>query len=508
MYCKNTTEVNSEDLGIMEDFTPHTYTPVYPGPNTDLLEAQARVCTGPHQTRPLGINPSDLPQPEPILETILKSISDGLPETETASAAQMGAFFAAMTLRAYFPKSTQWSPAETTAFRKYHSALTEQLPPEIQYLMNPDDGYAPRNPTEAVVVNALEKILRAKHLSYIETREMCEAILSDAVHPALKGAALIGQRMNRETYQEVRGYLDAFFGPEAVQPIDVASLTHFGQPYDGATRYFRPTLFVAVVRAALGEASLLHSVDAMPPKNGVTEEAILTALGANTHLLLAQTASLITDASVGFGYVSQREYCPAAYDLRELRVHIKKRPPWAATEKAQQFFSARDANYMVLGYYHIGYEKPLLQLAWERGFNAAVAVKGEEGTSHYALRLGKPSTHDRMAINYSQGFRRVDDSREDFAVDIDPADYGFNHARSPRPKVVSAQAFAEAGVAALSGEKGHIYDRILLNTAMVDYLLGICPEPEEALVRARSVMDNGSALKHLQAYIETSNQLS
>ena len=39
---------------------------------------------------------------------------------------------------------------------------------------------------------------------------------------------------------------------------------------------------------------------------------------------------------------------------------------------------------MVLGYYHIGYEKPLLQLAWERGLNAAVAVKGEEGTSHYA----------------------------------------------------------------------------------------------------------------------------
>jgi anthranilate phosphoribosyltransferase len=244
----------------------------------------------------------------------------------------------------------------------------------------------------------------------------------------------------------------------------------------------------------------------MPPKNGVTEETILNALGANTRLSLAQTASLITDASVGFGYTSQREYCPAAYDLRELRVHIKKRPPWAATEKAQQFFSAREANYMVLGYYHIGYEKPLLQLAWERGLNAAVAVKGEEGTSHYALRLGKPSTHDRMAINYSQGFRRVNGAREDFAIDIDPEIYGFDYARSPRPEVVSAQAFAEAGIAALSGEKGHIYDRILLNTAMVDYLLGICPEPAEALARAQSVMADGSALKHLQAYVAGSHR--
>ena len=492
----------------MADFDSHSYTPVYPGPNDDLLEAQARVCTGPHQTRPLGINPSDFPQPEPLLETLLKSLKGELPESEAASEAQMGAFFAAMTLRAYFPKATQWSPAEQAAFRKYNSALTEQLPPEIQYLMNPEHGYVPANPTEAIVVNALEKILRAKHLGYTETREMCKAILSNDVKPAFKGAALIGQRMNRETYQEVRGYLDAFFEPEAVQPINVATLTHFGQPYDGATRYFRPTLFVAAVRAALGEASLLHSVDAMPPKNGVTEETILKALGANTQLSLAQTASLITDESVGFGYISQREYCPAAYNLRELRVHIKKRPPWAATEKAQQFFSAREANYMVLGYYHIGYEKPLLQLAWERGADAAVAVKGEEGTSHYALRLGKPSTRDRMAINYSQGFRRVNGVREDFALDIDPEIYGFDYTRSPRPEVVSAEAFAEAGVAALSGEKGHIYDRILLNTAMVDYLLGICPEPEDAIARAQSVMDDGRALKRLQAYIAVSNQQS
>ena len=483
------------------------YTPQYPGPNLDLLEAQARVCTGPHQTRPLGTKSSDGPQPDEILETILKSVEGKLARSETVSAAQMGAFFAAMTLRAYFPKATQWSPAEREAFHKYRPALVKQLPPEIQYLMNPEQGYIPANSTEAVVVNALEKILRAKHLSYAETREMCKAVLSDDVSPALKGAALIGQRMNRETYQEVRGYLDAFFGPEAVQPIDVAALTHFGQPYDGATRYFRPTLFVAAVRAALGETSLLHGVDAMPPKNGVTEEAILKALGANTHLSLAQIASLIADESIGFGYISQREYCRAAYGLRELRVHIKKRPPWAATEKAQQFFSAREANYMVLGYYHIGYEKPLLQLAWERGFNAAVAVKGEEGTSHYALRLGKSSTPDRMAVNYSQGFHLVNGAREDFAMDIDPEVHGFDYTRSPRPKVVSAAAFAKAGVAALSGEKGPIYDRILLNTAMVDYLLGICPEPEDALARTQSVMDDGRALKHLLAYVAASHRL-
>ena len=43
------------------------------GPNADVLEAQARVCTGPHQTRPLGMKETDSIRPETILEIILKS---------------------------------------------------------------------------------------------------------------------------------------------------------------------------------------------------------------------------------------------------------------------------------------------------------------------------------------------------------------------------------------------------------------------------------------------------
>lgn len=483
------------------------YTPLYPGPNEVLLEAQARVCTGPHQTRPLGKKVSDGPQPDAVLETILKSIDGKLDIKQTVSEAQMGAFFVAMTLRKFFPEVTQWSSAEKEAFQKYQSTLFLCIPKEIHYLIDPTVGYVPRNPTEEIVVNALEKILQAKHLSYTETRKMCEAILTDDVKPALKAAALIGQRMNRETYEEVRGYLDAYFAPEQVMPIDIESLTHFGQPYDGATRYFRPTLFVAAVRAALGEPSLLHSVDEMPPKNGITEETILQILGAKTALSLQQTASLIKNKNVGFGYVSQREYSPGAYGVRELRVHIKKRPPWAATEKAQQFFSARKFNYMVLGYYHIGYEKPLLQMALERGFQGAVAIKGEEGTSHYALRLGKPSTPERMAVNYSQGFRCINGKREEFALDIDPKTYGFHYELNPRPETATAESYTEAGIAALSGEKGHIYDRILLNTAMVDYLLGICSDPHHALKRAKSAMEDGSALKHLEAYITASQEV-
>lgn len=481
------------------------YTKRYPGPNAEVEEALARVCTGPHQTRPLGAKADDPIKPSVILETILWSVKGNLPEDQTVSEAQMGAFFAGMTIRKGFPKKTQWSEAEVAAFDKYRTDLERLMPPEIRFVMQPELGYADTNPDEAVVVKALEKILRGEHLSYDETRRMGNAILNGGVKGALKAAALIGQRMNLESYDEVRGYLDATFSPEQVCKVSVDSLTHFGQPFDGATRYFRPTLFVAAVRAAMGEPTVLHGVDEMPPKSGITEEKVLMMLGARTDLSLGEAAGLIEDSTVGFAYVSQREYAPGAYGVRELRVHIKKRPPWAATEKAQQLFTASDADYMVIGYYHPGYETPLLQLIWERGFRAGLVVKGEEGTSHYALRLGNPSTAERQAINYSQGFRRVDGQRENFSLDIDPSEFGFNYEKNPRIETTSPDAFASAGIAALSGQKGQIYDRLVLNTAMTDYLLGLCSDPHEAVERTKEAIDSGRALAHLRRYITKSN---
>ena len=47
---------------------------------------------------------------------------------------------------------------------------------------------------------------------------------------------------------------------------DVRSLTHYGEPYDGNTRFFRRTLFIAAVRSCYGESCLLHGVDWMAPK--------------------------------------------------------------------------------------------------------------------------------------------------------------------------------------------------------------------------------------------------
>jgi anthranilate phosphoribosyltransferase len=453
----------------------------------------------------LGLKPGD-PQPQRILELILQSLGGQLPLAECVSEAQMGAFFAAMTLRLGFGEKTRWSPAEEHAFSLYRSELERQLPPSVRFLMDPQGGYEPETHADGLVAEALRQILRGRHLEYERARQVLEAVLSGQVQEALQAAVLIGQRMNLESYDEVRAYLDAVRGPEHVIPVAVESLTHWGQPFDGATRYFRPTLFVAAVRAALGRASVLHGVPTMPPKMGVTEEAVLEAVGAGTDLTVSQAAALIEDPDVGFAYVSQRLYAPGLYRLMTLRQHIKKRPPWATTEKAQQLFGAQKANYMVCGFYHSGYEETLLNLMWEREFTAGLVIKGQEGSSHYALRLGKKSDARRKAVNYAGGFRRVGAQRCDFEVDVDPCQWGLVYDQEPRPETVSAPAFAQLGWEALRGQRGPVFDAIVLNVGMTDHLLGLCPDPGQALEEARAAIDSGAALGQLRAYIEKSRR--
>ncbi|XVF02525.1 hypothetical protein REPUB_Repub04eG0182700 [Reevesia pubescens] len=434
-----------------------------PKPNQTVLEAQARVCTGPTQTRPLSED-----QAFKVLDTILRSVRGELKDEEQISEAQLGAFFAGMTIRANaFPEATQWSEGERRAMNIFWPRLVRVLPPDVIFIADPEGSimglgssvgpqFIGNGTSEMRLVGALREILAGGHLGYEEVQGVLRDVLplkledgkSTGVSESLLSAFLIGQRMNRETDRELKAYCLAFDDELGPAPIaDVKSLTHYGEPYDGNTRYFRSTLFVAAVRSCYGESSLLHGVEWMPPKGGVTEEQMLNFMGANTNLSLHQAKELIEDEEVGFAYMSQREARPSLCSLIGLREQIKKRPPLATTEKVQLFIRAKGRESIVAGFYHEGYEEPLLMLMKRRGVYSGLVVKVSKNI--------------------------------------------------------------ELGLAALHGQKGPAYDRIVLNAGIVDHLLG-CDGAEDvslALDRAREAIDSGKALKRLVNYIKMSHKL-
>lgn len=504
-----------------------------PKPNQTVLDAQARVCTGPTQTKPLGEE-----QALKVLDTILRSAKGELKDQEEVSKAQLGAFFAGMTIRANaFPEATQWSDGERRAMNKFWPLLVRVLPPDVLFIADPEGSimgiggsagphYVGNGPSEMRLVGALREVLAGGHLGYEEVQGVLRDVLplkledkkSAGVSESLLSAFLIGQRMNRETDRELKAYCLAFDDELGSQPVaDVRSLTHYGEPYDGNTRYFRSTLFVAAVRSCYSESCLLHGVEWMPPKGGITEEQMLKFMGANTQLSPLQAKKLLEDDEVGFAYLSQREAQPSLHSIIGLREHIKKRPPLATSEKVQQLVRAQGREAIIAGFFHEGYEEPLLMLIRRRGVHSGLVVKGEEGALSMTTKLRSVNASKGLPVNYCSGFRSLSAtsaleldgvSRENFNIVINAKDYGFEPTDTPRTDR-SVSRNIELGLAALHGEKGPAYDRIVLNAGIADHLLG-CDGAEDifsALDRAREAIDSGKALNRLLNYIKISHKM-
>ncbi|KAG9147644.1 hypothetical protein Leryth_015721 [Lithospermum erythrorhizon] len=455
-----------------------------------------------------------------------------LKDEEPVSKAQLGAFFAGMTVRANaFSETTQWSEGEWRAMNHFWPQLVRALPPDIIFIADPEGStmgisnsigplFVGNCTSEMRLVGALREVLAGGHLGYEEVQGVLKDVLplkvedGESVSESLLSAFLICQRMNRETDREFKAYCLAFDDEQGSPPVaDVESLTHFGEPYDGNTRYFKSTLFVAAVRSCYGESSLLHGVDWMPPKGGVTEEQMLKVMGANTHLLPSQAKCLLEDEDVSFAYVSQREASPSLYSVVGLREHIKKRPPPATTEKIQQIVRSRGKEAIVAGFYHDGFEESLLMLMRRRGVHSGLVIKGEEGALSMTTRLRSENASKGLPVNYCSGFRSlvvapyaVDGvSRETFNMEVNAMDYCFEPSDTPRTDRSVARNI-ELGLAALRGEKGPAYDRIVLNTGVVDHLLGCCGAEDiyTAFDRAREAIDSGKALDRLLNYIRKS----
>ncbi|KAL0885431.1 hypothetical protein Bca101_009413 [Brassica carinata] len=99
-------------------------------------------------------------------------------------------------------------------------------------------------------------------------------------------------------------------------------------------------------------------------------------------------------------------------------------------------------------------------------------------------------------------------SRQSFNLEVDARNYGFEPTETPRTDR-SVSKNIELGLAALRGEKGAAYDRIVLSAGIVDHILG-CEGAEDVAVamdRAKEAIDSGKALKKLLNYIEISRKI-
>jgi len=301
------------------------------------------------------------------------------------------------------------------------------------------------------------------------------------------------------------GILDALLEETRSATAPVDDVIDLADPYDGYGRTLPASPFLATVLAACGVPAVSHGVERMGPKYGVTHRQVLRAAGLPVDLSAEEAAARLGNPGIGWAYVDQRAFCPKLYDLTRLRTLIVKRPVITTVEVLLGPIRGRVKTHLVTGYVHKPYPRKYAMLARCAGFDSALIVRGVEGGVIPSLRQAGRAFYYR-------------DKGEEQAMEFSPTELDIDQTviappipGGARPEAEAdgetsvepdtaavAQAAAEAGLAALSGQTGATRDSLVCGAALCLWHLRRHESLKVAADAVRQVLDAGKAMEHLR----------
>lgn len=338
----------------------------------------------------------------------------------------------------------------------------------------------------------------SKDISLDDACSGMKMVLQGQTNPVQAALFLIALRMKRETNDELLGVQKALL--EAIQHAEAAvnELVEISDPFNGYTRGLPISLFLAPVMAACGAPTVCHGVKAVGPKYGVTHHNVFAATGGDAGQSVSDAAARVADSDVGWAYVDQSVTCPDLHQLIGLRDLMVKRTCLTTIEVALKPLSARKRTHLITGYVHKPYPPIYTMLARQAGYQSAVIVRGVEGGVIPSLQ--QPS----KTIQFYEDSRDRETRIEPDMVGIEnaahralPIPAGLTKS-SDEDEVIDTDAVAnmaaEAGIAALNGERGLAYDSLVYSGALL--LAHVKREPVDQCAKSvRQALDSGAARK-------------
>ena len=351
--------------------------------------------------------------------------------------------------------------------------------------------------SQNLIHSIIQKIATGPELSKnIETEEAeaaMSSILSGEIDEVQSAIFLIALRMKRETMDENIGILEALLKFTDSQKINVDDLVDLGDPYSGYNRSIPISSFLPALLAELGLPTLIHGLDSVSPKYGLTHRHINQALGMNVDLSVSESKARIKDNNIGWSYVDQNQYCKPLHDLVPLRNKMVKRTVLNTVETLIGPLRGKNTH-SILGYVHKPYPPIYAALCEKVGFNSALLIRGIEGGVVPSLR------QKGLMISYHKGVEKA-------RVDIDPKLLGINSElraialpkefENGIEKDLLAEYIVNLGRSALSGESGMFYDGLVYSASLILWHIGKSKTLPSAAERVREVLNSGKALTRL-----------
>jgi anthranilate phosphoribosyltransferase len=337
----------------------------------------------------------------------------------------------------------------------------------------------------------------SKDLSQEEAEDGLSLILNEQVSIERAAAFFIASRMKLETVEENIGFWRALDKSTVKQSLLFDRLLQLTDPYDGFNRVPYFGFYVFPVLAALGLPAYGHSSASLPPKFGITFEDILSqryyALkntdGKNRIELLEKHR---------FGYLNTAHTHPRLERLRNLREEIVKRPMLATVEKMLMPVKAKaGGNFLASGYFHKGYEVPMMAIAQASEFDQALVGNGAEGTTLYGVHKPARVFHQRQTGDPQE-------IRLTIATLFSPetADEIASAYAGLKDKDAEIEFVCHWGEAALSGRESPAGPLIACQAATLCHLFGVIENAQEGFDQAQKILRGGKCFEHLMDYVE------
>jgi anthranilate phosphoribosyltransferase len=241
---------------------------------------------------------------------------------------------------------------------------------------------------------------------------------------------------------------------------------------------FNVSTLSAIVAASAGAKVAKHGGRSVSSKCGSAD--VLEVLGVNVNLTADKVASLVNE--IGIGFMFAPNFHPAMRYAAPVRKKLGIRTIFNVLGPLA---NPALATRQVLGVYDKSLTQTMAEVLSKLGSEHVMVVHGEDGMDE--ISISSPTTVTELK------------NKTITTYTIQPSDFGLDIADLKTIQVENAEASKAMMLDVLNGSQGPHRNITILNAGAAIYISGISSTLKEGIEKAASVIDQGLALKKLEA---------
>ncbi|HJD47051.1 MAG TPA: anthranilate phosphoribosyltransferase [Candidatus Mediterraneibacter norfolkensis] len=336
-----------------------------------------------------------------------------------------------------------------------------------------------------MIKEAIIKLSQKRDLTYEEAEQVMNEIMEGQATDVQKSAYLTALSMKGETIDEITASAAGMRAHciKLLHNMDVLEIVGTGG--DGANS-FNISTTSAMVIAAAGVPVAKHGNRAASSKSGAAD--VLEALGVKIDLPPERSAELLKEIQICFLFA--QNYHIAMKYVAPIRKELGIRTVFNILGPLS---NPAGANMELMGVYEQELVEPLAQVMAKLGVVRGMVVYGQDKLDE--ISMSAPTSVCEIRDGWFQSY------------EITPEQFGYTRCSKEELAGGTPEENAEITKAILRGEeRGAKRCAVCLNAGAAIYIAGKAQSMEEGVRMAEKIIDDGSAMKKLEQFIEESRK--